>query len=236
MSVRHEGRAVRRWTQSRSGTTSIALGVALGFVLQLGCDGWPPGNRNDPNTTSSTTNTNGTCSGAPLPCSALVGAQCSSNAGCVDNGSCIGTSTTTGLTCNTPSPTDCSGVPGCYWSGACTGTPYGNCSAVTQAACLLAQGCVWTPTPTAVLGTAGTTGTPGVCQTFHATCVTAVECDCGLTCVKQCPSCTAVCGAACLSNDQCAGTTGGGLSTPYCKFVLASTAAPPYSGLCSNTP
>ena len=216
-------------------TRFLGLGIAIAFALQFGCDGWPPGNRNDAggNTVGMTENTNGACSGTPLPCSALVGAECSGNSGCVDRGSCVGTPTNIGQSCSTSSPTDCSGTPGCVWSGACTGTPFGNCLAFTQSACVVAKGCTWTPTSTGT-GT-GTGGGSNACLTYLAACASNVDCDCGLSCVKQCPSCASVCGNACVADSQCAGKSASGVSTPYCKMVLASTATAPYSGLCSQT-
>ncbi|HEX7668454.1 MAG TPA: hypothetical protein VF395_02670 [Polyangiaceae bacterium] len=233
--ARHEEGARRPALGFRHATVFIGLGVAIAFALQFGCDDWPPGDRNDAgggNSPGVPQDTNGVCSGTPLPCAALVGAECTANAGCHDNGSCVGTATNIGQSCSTSSPTDCAGIPGCVWSGSCTGTPYGTCSAFTQASCVIAKGCVWTPNSTQVTGSGGSSGT---CLTYLASCTSNLDCDCSLSCVKQCPSCASVCGIACLADSQCTGTSTSGISTPYCKMVLGSAAAAPYSGLCSQT-
>lgn len=238
LSVRHESDAPRPALRFRRTTALIGLGIATLFALQFGCGDWPPGDRNDAggNHVGAPPNTNGVCSGTPLPCSALVGAECSGNAGCTDNGSCVGTPTNIGLSCSTSSPTDCALTAGCIWSGACTGTPYGTCSALTDQACLQAKGCIWTPRTPVTPVTTGSGGAAGACVSYLASCASAADCDCGYTCVKQCPSCTAACGNACVADSQCTGLTAGGVSTPFCKMVLASTASVPYSGRCSATP
>jgi hypothetical protein len=225
MSVRREGHSRRQGTVERLLGAAFGTGVAVAFVLQFGCDGWPPGDRNDSGTTGGgVQNTNGTCSGLPIPCAQLVGADCSSNLGCRDNGSCVGTATAAGFTCATSSPTVCAGTPGCFWSGPCTGTPLGTCSAFTESACLQAKGCVWTPNG----GGAG--GSASTCQTYLAPCTTAAMCDCGFTCIIQCPTCGAVCGTACQIDATCTGTSNLGVPTPYCHLVQGGS-----SGLCSQT-
>lgn len=226
MSVRHEIRGVRRKVGERLLYLGAAVGIAAAFALQFGCDGWPPGKRTDAGTGGGVENTNGTCSGSPLPCAGLIGADCSSDPGCIDEGSCTGTATSAGQTCATSSPTVCGQTPGCYWSGACTGTPFGTCSAFTESACLQAKGCVWTPTTTVGAGGATTTA----CLTYLAPCTTIANCDCGFTCVQQCPACASICGIGCQTNADCTTASNAGVPTPFCHVVQAGS-----RGLCSQT-
>ncbi len=220
-------RIVRAW---------VVLAAVI-VALPSACSDWPGLNDKEQNNTSGVPASEpGTCSGSPLPCSALGTNDCGSTPGCTDDGSCSGYPLTIGETCDgQPSPQSCNSNPGCYWSTDCTGTPYGTCSAITQQACLIAPGCTWTPANAAGAGGATSIGiTTGVaCNTYGQACGSSDECDCNFVCLLQCPTCGHVCGHPCTTDADCTTSTGYlGVATPHCS--PGANLGPPYTGVCTT--
>ena len=207
--------------------------IFLGFAsVVVACDHWP-GVSKDGDPESPGDPVFGTCSGTPLPCGSLSGADCNKNAGCKDFGSCTGTPSESGPACGAElSYEGCAGIlgiPGCFWAPNCKGTPYGQCSGVTESSCLVAKGCVFT-----AAGDGGPGGAP-TCDSFQARCTSNAECGCGFSCVAQCATCRAACGIPCLSDFDCAGTSdGAGTFTPFCVGASAASMVP-YTGSCAVT-
>jgi hypothetical protein len=208
--------------------------VLLFLATAVACDHWPGvsegGDGGGPNP-APTGSQPGTCSGTPLPCSALTGADCINNAGCMDHGTCSGTPSISGEACGGElSYQSCIGIPGCFWAPNCIGTPYGNCSAITEMACLVAKGCVFTPA-----GAGGTSNGPATCNSFQSTCTKNIDCDCGFACIAKNGSSKSSCGIPCLSDLDCAtASDGAGNVTPYCKDA-STTGSTPMVGMCSAT-
>jgi hypothetical protein len=216
--------------------------IAAGFVAAVvACDHWPGVSENgtaNGNVSPSGNNTVGTCSGTPLPCGSLSGADCNANSGCKDLGSCSGTPRNSGAVCGAElSYEGCIAISGCLWAANCTGTPFGKCSAVTESACLVAKGCVFTPTGDGGAGSgSGGAANSGRCDTYGATCKSDPVCGCFL-CVSKCATCPSVCGVPCLNDFDCAGASdGAGTFTPFCVGAPATvTSATTYTGSCAAT-
>ena len=216
-----------------------AVLLFIGFVsAAVACDHWPgvgdgPDDKNSPGNPVF-----GTCSGTPLPCESLSGADCTANPGCQDFGGCMGTNSESGQACGAElSYQGCvSRSGGCFWASKCNGTPFGKCSAVTESACLAAKGCVFTPNGAG--GSSGDGGASGAggdnlaCDTFGASCKSDRACGCFL-CVSKCASCSSVCGVPCLNDFDCAGASdNAGTFTPFCVGAPA-TAGTSYTGICA---
>ena len=212
--------------------------LAMSLVTAVAaCSGWP-GLAKDGNTTpgGSDSAVVGTCTGTPLPCSALSGGDCTSTSGCMDLGSCSGTPSVAGAACGAEiSYQACVAIPGCFWSASCTGTPLGTCSGVTEATCLLAKGCAFIPSGAGGAGGAGGSTSSSTCNTYAARCSSGSSCDCGYSCVQQCPTCAAVCGHPCQGNLDCVGAASPNGATPYCTG-LTNPPTLQYPGLCADAP
>ncbi|HVW30830.1 MAG TPA: hypothetical protein VHC69_35980 [Polyangiaceae bacterium] len=204
------------------------------FAAIPGCSSWPGVSKNPGGSVNSTPNSpTGTCSGTPLPCNGLNGADCFSSSGCMDLGNCQGTATDVGGLCGVEtSYQGCVAVAGCFWAPNCMGTPLGTCSGTTEAQCLLAKGCSFTPEQSDT-GTGGTTGSSTTCKSYAAVCSGNSSCDCGYGCVTQCATCKAVCGIACLSDLDCIAAEGPNGATPYCTGVTNPPTVQ-FPGLCAD--
>jgi hypothetical protein len=212
----------------------------VGFISAVvACDHWPGVSKGDgPENPGNPVF--GTCSGTPLPCAALSGADCTANSGCQDFGSCMGTNSESGPACGAElSYQGCVSLRGCFWASKCNGTPFGTCSAATESACLVAKGCVFTPAGAGgSSGDGGGSGSGGsenvACDTFGATCKSDKACGCFL-CVSTCATCRSVCGVPCLSDFDCAGASdNAGTLTLFCVGAPA-TAGTAYTGICAAT-
>jgi hypothetical protein len=218
----------------RPRTIALALlGAAIVVRWAVACDDWPPGEHGNDGGYYVTSPPTGICAGTPVPCEQLGGATCGLVAGCSDRGTCQGVAVTVGQVCGVEySYSACNSIIGCYWRADCTGVPLGGCSAPSEQLCLRTAGCVWTNN-----GFGGFPGAGGsasdVCSTYGAFCRTNSACDCGFSCVLQCPGCPAVCARPCLRDLQCVGANGRlGTPTPYCLKQMENPTTP-YSGVCS---